>query len=127
MSERSEACYKLLMEASLPPAEAEAKARELIAKGAEQTSAKYRAVAWLPAGETGLEALQRLCPGAARRILESAERQARDEYRRMGANLEGNREELDLRTFRYFRVLRAGHQINGDPPPAKHELREVQS
>jgi hypothetical protein len=58
---------------------------ELIAQGYEQTSRKYRIVARLPPGKTGLEALAEVDPGLAANILRNANEQAAQQFRRVHA------------------------------------------
>lgn len=102
MSKLSEACYQKLMEASVPEEEAERLAADYLARGFEQISAKYRTIAGLPVGETGLSALRRTDPTRASRLEQRAA--ARLEYMRGPvASTEGNRVELDLRTFKAFK------------------------
>jgi hypothetical protein len=88
---------------SLPQEEADALAKKLRAEGFKQTSNKFRHVARLPPGMTGLEALEEVEPSFARELLRRVEEQAAEHYRRIHADRHGLRETLDLRTFQAFK------------------------
>lgn len=105
MPTQSDICYARLMAESVPEDEAERIASELHAYGARQTSAKYRNVAWLPPGETGLQALERVDPRAAEDIRRRIEDQCADTYLRVYAERDGNQRSLDLRTFQAFKRI----------------------
>lgn len=60
-------------------------ARVLVAEGYKQTSRKFRHVARLPRGKSGLEALKEADPEGYAHIMDNAERQAADTYRRIHA------------------------------------------
>jgi hypothetical protein len=60
-------------------------AHELLAKGYQQISRKYRHVARLPEGKTGLQALMEVDPLLAKRMLDSAESYAKEHYLRVHA------------------------------------------
>ncbi len=77
--------------------------KELVAAGYKQRSRKYRLVAKLPDGETGLEALKRCNPSAFRNIMDFAEHKAADHYRAYNAQAEGNELELTAEEFKAFR------------------------
>lgn len=90
---------------------ARAKAQRLIDEGWEQTSRKYRAVARLPAGKTGLQALLEVDPLRVLRLLENAEMWAADEFRRVHSHEEnGMRQELTNVEFHAFRA--AGGKVS---------------
>jgi hypothetical protein len=66
-------------------------ARELIAAGYEQVSAKYRHVARLPEGMTGIEALAMHDPGELRRIQDEIERRCAATFRRVFSSVIGTK------------------------------------
>ncbi len=105
MSRLSDECFERLMAESVPTDEAERIAADLHARGAQQTSRKFRCVAWLPSGETGMQALERVAPNAAREIRQRIEDSCADTYRRMHAERDGNQQALDLRTFQAFKRI----------------------
>lgn len=76
---------------------------KMVEDGYQQISRKYRLVARLPKGETGLEALKRVDLRSYLRIMNQAEHSAADTYRRMHAREEGNEIELDEKEFEAFR------------------------
>ena len=78
-------------------------ARELVAAGYRQISNKYRMVARLPEGTTGLQALQAVDSEFARDLIRRIEEQAADQYRRVHARGAGNVLELDEETFADFK------------------------
>ncbi len=86
----------------LPTVE-EAGAAALVRDGYKSTSNKYRNVARLPEGKTGLEALRDCAPEEYARIMEQAERQAADRYRRFNAAEHGDQETLTVDEFKAFR------------------------
>lgn len=102
---KSDEAFERLMAESVPEDEAERIALELQARDARQTSAKYRHVAWLPPGLSGLEALERVAPNVAHDIRRRLEEQCAETYRRIYAEREGNQRTLDLRTFQTFKRL----------------------
>jgi len=75
------------------------KVDDLIALGFQQVSRKYRLLARIPAGKTGLQALAEVQPDYARQILDNAERQAAAAYMRIHAcgddRVELTREEFE--------------------------------
>jgi hypothetical protein len=91
---------------SLPQEEADALAKKLRAEGFKQTSNKFRHVARLPPGKTGLEALAELEPEYVRALQQRVEDQAAEHYLRVYAARAGLEQTLDLRTFQAFK--RAG-------------------
>lgn len=101
--------YDILMEKSVGEEEANRLATEYHAKKCVQMSSKYRTLAKLPDGESGVQALQRLDPeGLAelrRRAEEFVENQAKDHYLLIHAANEGNQFNLDLRTFKAFKQM----------------------
>lgn len=54
------------------------------------TSNRYRTIARLPEGKSGVEALKDAAPDQYRNIMREVERRAADTYRRMYAEREGN-------------------------------------
>jgi hypothetical protein len=98
------ACYEKLMSQSLPSAEAEVLAKQLVADGWRQTSHRFRLIARLPPGETGKQALER----ASGHKWTLPEAHAAEQYRRCYADKEGYAKELDLRTFKFFRANGGG-------------------
>ena len=95
-------------------AEASAKeqAKKLIEEGWYQVSRKYRTLARLPKGETGIQALARAATKSrniARDTREWAimlgERSAGDHYLRVYAQEEGNWQEVSPTVFDWFRKL----------------------
>jgi len=84
-------------------------AAKLVRDGWKSTSNKHRVIARLPEGKTGLEALREVAPDDHKRIMENAERQAADTYRRLYANWgAGTSQILDSGTWSAFK--RAGGQ-----------------
>lgn len=79
--------------------------RDLVARGAHQTSRKFCSIAVLPGGETGLEALRRCDPERHRRIMDYAEHMAADYYLSSHAADEGNAYQLTPEQFELFRKL----------------------
>jgi len=77
---------------------------ELIARGFVQTSRKYRLVAGLPAGKTGVEALREANPERLERLLKWLEEKASSEYRTYCAEKEGNQLTLTWGEFNEFLV-----------------------
>lgn len=79
---------------------------DLLASGVEQLSRKYRLVARLPPGMTGLEALRERAPdryhALTKRMAETTERLAADEYRRWVAKDHGDEFELTVEEFSEF-------------------------
>lgn len=61
------------------------KVEKLIRRGYKQTSSKYRTVACLPEGMTGLQALESYNPDAYKALMERTEQQAADTFRRVNA------------------------------------------
>jgi len=88
-------------------------ARRLLAEGWCQTSRRFRCVARLPPGQTGVEALidasrrHRSFPLAdlERWARGLGERHAGDHYLRCHAEQDGNSRQLDIPTFAAFRKL----------------------
>lgn len=79
-------------------------AEQLVRDGWQSTSNKYRVIARLPEGKTGLEAVREVDPIAYKRIMEHAERQAEAYYRRMLANTSaGTQQTLDESMWRAFK------------------------
>lgn len=71
-------------------------AAQLVRDGWKGTSNRHRHIARLPEGKTGLEALRIVAPDDYRRIMENAERQAADTYRRIYAHAhKGTQQTLD--------------------------------
>lgn len=68
-----------------------------------QTSRKYRMIARLPEGETGLEAIKRCSPKDYERIMKHAERMASSSYLIHFAEQEGNSQILSTEAFETFR------------------------
>lgn len=107
MSALSEYWFSLLMEASLPQEEALALAQKIYAEGYEVTSRRYRHLARLPEGKTGIEALMEHDPRLATHCKKHGlEDMAADQYRRCFADKDGLNLTLDLRTFKEFLKLR---------------------
>jgi hypothetical protein len=82
------------------------KVEQLIAEGFEQVSRRYRRLARLPYGKTGLEALAEVDPELAAHMLDSVNRRAAEQYMRVYAKddekIELNAEEFD----EYLRLTR---------------------
>lgn len=76
---------------------------ELIADGYMSVSNKYRHVAKLPLGETGVQALSRVCPDAAKDIADRIEQQSANTYRRCYTERDGNMLELSIEEYSDFR------------------------
>lgn len=70
----------------------------------KQTSRKYRHVARLPPGKTGIQALKDASPDECRRVEELLERQCAAQYLRLYAAKEGFREELTEEEFENFKA-----------------------
>jgi hypothetical protein len=73
----------------------------LIVAGFEQVSRKYRTLARLPAGKTGLEALAEVDAALAARFLQNANEHAAEQYRRCFARHE-NKVELTIDEFNEY-------------------------
>jgi len=82
--------------------------KALIEDGYQQTSGKYRRVARLPIGESGIQALRRADPDTYQAIMMRAERDCADTYRRVYANREGNQLVLTHEELRAFRKAGGG-------------------
>ncbi len=80
----------------------EDEARLLVFEGFQQTSGKYRQVARVPRGKSGLEALLEADPKAHARIMQKAEAVASDHYRRCCAEGDDKRA-LSPEVFKAFR------------------------
>jgi len=80
-------------------------AAQLVRDGWKSTSNRYRNIARLPEGKTGLEALRDCAPEAYRHIMENAERQAADTYRRIFARGD-TKQTLDQDMFQAFKRAR---------------------
>jgi hypothetical protein len=78
--------------------------KELISHGYQQTSSKYRTVARLPPGKTGLEALRDVSPHDYHLIIARIEQQCASTYRRLYAEKEGNQLELSPEEFAAFKA-----------------------
>lgn len=76
---------------------------ELVAAGYKQVSRKYRLVARLPEGKTGMEALEAHAPDTARNFRRMAEEMAASQYLRIYADRDGNQVELTPEEFEEFR------------------------
>jgi hypothetical protein len=85
------------------PEEAVARARELVAAGYQSISNKYRLVARLPEGKTGLEALAMVNPDLAAHFLENANLSAARQFMRVYAK-EPERLELNAEEFKAFKA-----------------------
>ena len=81
-------------------------AEELVRAGWQCMSNKYRIIARLPEGATGLEVLRERSPLKFREIMEHTELRAADVYRRMYAPSEGNTQTLDFDMFEAFKRAR---------------------
>jgi hypothetical protein len=107
--------YDALMEKSVDANEAERLALEYHAKNCVQMSSKYRTLAKLPDGETGVQALQRLAPEELQNLEDRAkswiESQARDHYLQQYAAIEGNEFHLDLRTFKAYKTIERAQKL----------------
>lgn len=109
MSKLSEYWFDTLMETSLPEAEAIALAEKCFREGYEVTSRRYRSLARLPEGKTGIEALIEVDSGVGVHCrTHGLEEDAADFYRRCYAYKAGLQTQLDLRTFKHFLKLRRG-------------------
>lgn len=75
---------------------------ELLQQGAQQVSRKYRIVARLPVGMTGLDALRERSPERYADVMRRAEQWAADEYRRDVACRHGDYFELTVEEFNEF-------------------------
>lgn len=82
----------------------------LVRDGYMQTSARFRCVARLPEGKTGLEALRDVAPNDYARIMGQAERNAADEFRRIYAERCGLQIQLGPEEFAAFK--KAGGQTS---------------
>lgn len=106
---RWQAAFDAQLELSLPEAEAKALALKIYREGrGVQVSRRYRMIATLPEGETGLKALKRCSPTHYKRVMASAERSARQDYATYCASKDGQMHELDMRTFAEFKKLENG-------------------
>lgn len=81
-------------------------AEEMIAQGYKSTSNKYRTVARLPPGKTGIEALREVSPHEYRDIMRQLEQRCADRYRCIYAEKNGDQLELSPEEFTAFK--RAG-------------------
>lgn len=79
----------------------EEKAKKLVEDGYEQISRKYRTLARLPEGMTGIEALRSADPFLAQRFLDNAERAAKEQYMRVYSKAE-DRAELTVEEFNAY-------------------------
>lgn len=77
---------------------------ELLQQDAKQVSRKYRLVARLPVGMTGIEALCERAPDRYARVMARAEQWAADDYRREVAHKHGDLFELTREEFAEFLV-----------------------
>lgn len=66
-------------------------------------SNRYRLIARLPEGKTGLEALKERAPESFEHIMQHAEQLAADEYRRTYARQHGDEVELSSEDYSAFR------------------------
>lgn len=71
--------------------------KELFERGAIQLSRKYRTVAVMPEGKTGMECLQEHYPEEAKHLLERIEENAKDQFLRLhsSTHVELTREEFN--------------------------------
>ena len=84
--------------------------QELIDQGYESTSNKYRTVARLPPGKTGVEALREVSPHDYALIVYRIEQQCASAYRRIYAQRNGDQIELSVEEFRQFK--QAGGKVS---------------
>ena len=84
---------------------------DLLARGARQTSRKYRGVACLPRGMTGIEALKERSPEQYTRLLKDMESRAADMYRTYVAQSFGDHYELSVEQFNEF-LAKTGRKPN---------------
>ncbi len=77
----------------------------LVAQGYKQVSRKYRMVAGLPEGKTGLEALKEADPEKYADLMTRVEEMAADRYRTYCADKNGHRLTLTWEEFNEFLTL----------------------
>lgn len=83
----------------------------LLEQGVRQLSRKYRTVARLPPGMTGLEALKQRAPEKYARVMAWAEDRAAEEYCRYEAKKYGDEFELSVSEFNEF-LAKTGRKPN---------------
>lgn len=76
--------------------------RTLIRQGYQQISRKYRLVARLPEGKTGIEALRDVDPALISRWEENLERRAAEFFCRVYSKDTLELSEVDFKEFRFF-------------------------
>lgn len=84
---------------------------ELLSQNVEQLSRKFRSVARLPPGMTGLEALRERAPEHYASVMQRAERWAADEYRRYVASKYGDAFDLTPKEFNEY-LVKTGRRPN---------------
>jgi hypothetical protein len=84
-------------------------AEELIKRGYKQISAKYLTVACLPERMTGLQALEMYNPDAYKALMDRAEQQAADTFRRMNATGQHN---LELTEQEFLEFKKKGGEVS---------------
>lgn len=93
---------------------------EIIEAGFEQVSRKYRTLARLPPGKTGLEALAEVDPGLARNFLDQANEAAARHYRAMYAKRE-NKIVLSIEEFKEYLLKTGRAPVLNEVEPTPHE------
>jgi hypothetical protein len=83
---------------------------QLLEQRCEQTSRKYRGVARLPPGMTGLQALKAYAANEYKRVMQDAESRAADVYRTYIAQKRGDHFTLSKEAFREF-LLKTGRKV----------------
>jgi hypothetical protein len=90
---------------NLPPNVA---AQAYLVDGYRSVSNKFRTLARLPPGKSGLEALAEVEPSYAESLIAQAEERATEAYLRVHAREAGHTLELDPDTFLAFKRLQSG-------------------
>lgn len=83
----------------------------LLAQGVRQLSRKYRTVARLPPGMTGLEALKERAPEKYKEVMKWAEERAADVYCRYEAQKHGDQFDLSVEQFNEY-LAKTGRKPN---------------
>jgi hypothetical protein len=84
---------------------------ELLKQGVRQLSRKYRTVARLPPGMTGLQALQERAPERYKEVMKRAEEWAAEDYCRYVAEKYGDHFELTVEQFNEY-LAKTGRRPN---------------